>query len=413
MSQKVRLQLSAMMFMQFFIWGAWYVPMSSYLMNLGFSGVQVAAAYSTISWGALLSPFFVGMVADRFFAAQRVFGVLHLVGAGLLALASRTTDAGGLFWVLMAYALVYMPTLALVNAISFNQMKEPGDEFPKVRVLGTLGWIAAGWVIAFLAVDRTAQPMLVAAGVSAALGLFGFTLPATPPRAAGRKVTVREVLNLDALALMKDRSFAVLVLSSLLVSIPLAFYYNFTNAFLNEIGVANATGKMTLGQMSEIGFMLLLPFFLRRLGIKWVMLVGMAAWALRYVLFAQGAMGGAPVLAALYLGILLHGVCYDFFFVSGQIYVDRQAPKALQASAQGFITLVTYGIGMLIGAMVSGRVVDAYAIAGASPPRHDWAALWYIPAAMAAIVAGVFAVAFKSQPATVVSTSSAPAASAG
>jgi nucleoside transporter len=397
MTPTVRVQLSVMMFLEFFIWGVWFVTMGFYLAGIGFKGVDIAAAYSTTNWGAFLAPFFVGMIADRFFSAQKVLGVMHLLGAGLLYFASTIHQPGPFFWALLAYALVYMPTLALVNAISFHQMRDPGAQFPGIRVLGTIGWIVAGVLVGKTLkpwnpqIEASSIPMLIGAGASLALGLYAFTLPATPPKSRGKRVTVRDVLGLDALALMKDRSYAVLVISSLLISIPLAFYYNFTNLFLNEIkGVADPAFTMTFGQMSEILFMLLMPMFLKRLGIKKLMILGMLAWTVRYVLFAQGAGGGAAGL--LYTGIILHGICYDFFFVSGQIYVDRKAPAHLQASAQGFITLATYGLGMLIGAWVSGLVVDAYAVAGGG---HRWADMWYVPAVMAGAVTALFALVFR------------------
>jgi nucleoside transporter len=371
--------------------------MGTYLAKIGFKGVEIGSAYSTVSWGAVIAPFFVGMVADRFFPAQKILGVLHLGGAVLLWYASTVTAPGPFFWVLLAYAMCYMPTLALVNAVSFHQMKDPGTEFPGIRVLGTIGWIVAGILVGKILkpwspdIEASAVPMLLGAAASLLLGVYSFFLPATPPKSVGRRVTVREVLGLDALALMKDRSFATLVISSLLISIPLAFYYNFTNLFLNETGgVADPAFTMTFGQMSEILFMVLLPFFFRRLGIKKLMILGMLAWSVRYVLFAMGAGGAAPLL---YLGILLHGVCYDFFFVAGQIHVDRKAPAALRASAQGFIGMVTYGLGMLIGAWVSGWVVDRFALADGS--GHRWGELWYVPAAMAAAVTVLFALLFK------------------
>ncbi len=393
MNSKIRTQLSVMMFIQFFIWGTWFVTMGTYLFKIGFSGVDIGDAYSTTGWAAVLAPFFIGMIADRFFSAQKVLGVSHILGAVMLYAASRMTTAGPFFWVLLGYTLLYMPTLALVNAISFNQMKNPGQEFPSIRVLGTIGWIAAGLLIGALEIESTATPMVIGAAVSLAMGLYSFTLPATPPKSAGKGATVRDVLGLDALALMKDRSYATLVISSLLICIPLSFYYNFTNAYLNEIGVANAAGKMTIGQGSEIGFMLLMPFFFKRLGIKKLMILGMLAWTVRYVAFAMGV-GGAQGL--LYLGIALHGICYDFFFVTGQIYVDRKAPSAIQASAQGFIAFVTYGVGMLIGAKVSGQVVQAYTITDAAGKSvHQWAQIWYIPAIAAGAVTLLFALAFK------------------
>ena len=396
MSARLRIQLSLMMFLQFFIWGAWFVTLGTYLgRGLELGGTEIGAAYSTMPWGALLAPFFVGMIADRYFNSEKVLGVCHLLGAGLLFYAAAVPDFSHLFWLLFAYALAYNPTLALVNAVSFNQMSDTGRQFPAIRVFGTLGWIVAGLLVGTLDVEATAIPMRIAAGASLLLGLFAFTLPRTPPRKRGEATTVRGVLGLDALGLLKDRSFAVFALGSLLICIPLAFYYNFTNLFLNEMGIANAAGKMTLGQVSETLFLLVMPFFFVRLGVKRMLLAGMAAWALRYVLFALG--NPAELVWMYYLGIILHGICYDFFFVTGQIYVDKAAPATLRASAQGFITLITYGLGMLIGAWISGAVVDAYAVAEplAAGREHDWGRIWLIPAAMAALVIALFIVLFR------------------
>jgi nucleoside transporter len=392
----VRARLSVMMFLQFFVWGAWFVTLGTYLgQGLGFGGIDIGRAYSTMPWGAIVAPFLVGMVADRFFAAEKVLGVLHLVGAALLYFASTMTAPGTVFWLLLGYALCYNPTLALVNAVAFYQMESPEKQFPAIRVFGTIGWIVAGLIVGFMAMEATAQPLRLAALSSVVLGLFSFVgLPHTPPKSLGHKVTIRDVLGLDALGLMRDRSFAVFVAGSLLICIPLAFYYNFTNLFLNEQGVVNAAGKMTMGQMSEVVFMLVMPFFFARLGVKWMLIVGMLAWAARYALFALGNPG--DLVFMYYLGILLHGVCFDFFFVTGQIYVDNAAPKAIQASAQGFITLITYGIGMLIGAEISGRVVEAYQVMeGSRIVGHDWRTVWLIPAAMAFAVLLLFAALFR------------------
>jgi len=400
-----------MMFLQFFVWGAWFVTLSTYLgQGLHFAGTDIGRAYATMPWGAIVAPFLVGMVADRFFAAEKVLGVLHLVGAVLLWQSSNVTSPGALFWVLLGYALCYNPTLALVNAVSFNQMKSPEKQFPAVRVFGTVGWIVAGLIVGSLGLEATATPLRIAAGCSALLGIFSFFLPNTPPKALGHKVTVRDVLGLDALTLMRNRSFAVFVIGSLLICIPLSFYYSFTNLFLNEMGVVNAAGKMTMGQMSEVFFMLVMPFFFVRLGVKKMMIVGMLAWAARYLLFAfgenatfnVGALTADRLINALilvffyYLGILLHGVCFDFFFVTGQIYVDNTAPKKIQASAQGFITLITYGVGMLIGAEISGRVVEARQVMKAGViAGHHWQAIWLFPAAMAVVVVILFAALFN------------------
>jgi nucleoside transporter len=390
----VRVKLSLMMFLQFFVWGAWFVTMGTYLgQGLRFDGVQVAAAYSTMPWGTIVAPFFIGMVADRFFAAERVLGVMHLLGAALLFLASRVATPAEFFWVLLAYAFCYSPTLALVNAVAFNQMASPEKQFPGVRVFGTIGWIVAGLIVCTLGVEATATPLRLAALASLVFGVYAFLLPHTPPKSLGHKVSVRDVLGLDALVLMKDRSFLIFVLGSLLICIPLAFYYGFTNLFLNEKGIVNAAGKMSMGQMSEVAFMLVMPFFFRRLGVKWMLVVGMAAWAVRYVFFAFGTPDDLVLLY--YLGILLHGVCYDFFFVTGQIYVDNTAPKSIQASAQGFITLVTYGVGMLIGTYISGVVVKGYQLAADNPAAgHNWTAIWLWPAAMAFVVIILFIALF-------------------
>jgi nucleoside transporter len=396
LSPGVRVKLSLMMFLQFFVWGSYFVTMGTYLLQgLRFSGTETALAYSTMPWGAIVAPFVIGMVADRFFAAEKLLGVLHLVGALLLYWVSTVTTPGGFFWVLLLYALCYNPTLALVNAIAFNQMASPEKQFPGVRLFGTIGWIVGGVIVGTMGVEASSTPLRLAALASVVFGLFAFALPHTPPKALGRKVTVRDVLGLDALSLMKDRSFAIFVLGSLLICIPLAFYYNFTNPFLNEMGLENAASKQSLGQVSEVLFMLVMPFFFRRLGVKWMLIVGMAAWAGRYLLFAFG--NAHELVVMYYLGILLHGVCYDFFFVTGQIYVDKAAPKSIQASAQGFITLVTYGVGMLIGSWVSGPIVDRYArsAGGGDVVTHDWTAIWLWPAGMAFVIILLFAFFFE------------------
>lgn len=402
MGIRTRIELSIMMFLQFFIWGAWAVTMGTYLNAIGFKGTDIGSAYSTTAWAAILSPFFVGMVADRFFSAERVMGVLHLLGAALMYWATTITEPGKFFWVLLGYALCYMPTLALVNAIAFQQMKDPGKEFPSIRVLGTLGWIVAGLIIGFMKIEPTVIPLKIAAGMSLLMGVYSFFLPNTPPKGKGKKVAVSDILGLDALSLMKDRSFAVFVICSLLICIPLSFYYNFTNMFLNESGVENAASKMTMGQMSEVVFMLVMPFFFARLGVKKMLLGGMLAWAARYLLFAFG--NSESLVFMFYLGILLHGICYDFFFVTGQIYVDREAPEQIRASAQGFIALITYGAGMVIGAKVSGLVVDKYAqfeiVDGIEKAvAHQWTNIWIIPAIMAAVVIVFFAILFRDKPA--------------
>ncbi|MEM9884677.1 MAG: nucleoside permease [Bacteroidota bacterium] len=390
MDKNIRLQLSIMMFLQFFIWGSWYVTLGSYLGEIGFQGTDVGNIYSTVSLAAIVAPLFVGMIADRFFAAQRVLAVMHLLGGVLLFMVSQVQTTSGVYWFLLLYSLCYMPTLAIANAVAFYQMKDPEKEFPSIRVLGTIGWIIAGVIIGLMKVELTAIPLKLGAVVSVITGIYAFTLPNTPPQAKGEKASAAKLLGLDALQLMKNRSFAVLVISSLLISIPLSFYYAFTNPFLNESGMEYTAAIMGVGgQGTEILFLLLMPFFFRKLGIKWMIAIGMFCWVLRYVMFAYG--NNEELLFMFYIGILLHGLCYDFFFVTGQIYVDKAAPEETRSSAQGLITLVTYGIGMYIGSMVAGRVVDYYTIEGVKV----WVNIWMFPAVLAAIVLGIFLVLFR------------------
>lgn len=391
MSPAVRAKLSALMFLQYFVWGAWYVTMGTWLgETLHFSGEQIGLAAGSTALAAMISPFFVGMVADRFLATERILAALHIVGGLVLLAASIQTTFGAFYGVLILYTLCYMPTLALSNSISFHQMADPGGEFPAIRVLGTIGWIVAGLIIGTLRIEATAAPMRIAAAGSLLLGLFCLALPHTPPQRKDR-MSWRDVLGLDALKLMSDRSFSVFMLGSFLVCIPLQFYYAFANLFLNELRVVNAAGKMTLGQMSELFFMLVMPWFFRRLGVKYMLLAGMAAWTARYTLFAYGNNGS--LVWMLYGGIVLHGICYDFFFVTGQIYVDRRAPSDLRAAAQGLIAFVTLGVGMFIGSWVSGRVVDAFRIGATG---HAWTQIWVVPALGAAGVLVLFAVLFRS-----------------
>ncbi len=397
----IKIRLSTMMFLQFFIWGGWFVTLGTFLsQNLGADGPQTGMAFSTQSWGAIIAPFFIGLIADRFFNAERILAVLHLIGAVLMYLMAQATDFAAFYPLVLGYMLAYMPTLALVNSVSFGQMQQPEREFGQIRVWGTIGWIAAGLVISYLfgwdaaeaiAAGALQNTFLMCAVASLALGLYSFTLPATPPAARGTQVKIGELLGLDALKLLKDRNFALFFISSILICIPLAFYYQNANPFLTAVGVENATGKMTLGQVSEVAFMLALPLFLNRFGIRWTLILGMAAWVLRYVLFAYGDAGSG--VALLLVGIALHGICYDFFFVSGQIYTNSKAGAAYKSAAQGLITLATYGVGMLIGFSVAGQVTQAYTTAAGA----DWTQIWLFPAGFAAVVLVLFALIFKNE----------------
>ena len=395
MDSKIYMRLSLMMFLAFFVWGAWFVTLGTHLGNIGFSGSEIGYTYLMNNIAAIISPFFVGMIADRYFASQKVMGVLYLLGGAIMHFAANSTATGPLILLLLLYNLTYMPTLALVNAVSFHQMKSPEKEFPRVRVWGTIGWIVAGLTIWFIQfhylpqVEKSELPMRMAGIASVLLGLYSFTLPSTPPQNVGKEVTFGEVLGVKALRLMKERSFLIFVICSLLISIPLAFYYSFANPFLNDLQMEGAAGKQTMGQMSEVVFMVLMPWFLLRLGVKKTLLIGMLAWVVRYALFANGNIGSGAWM--LYAGILLHGVCYDFFFVTGQIYTDRKAPKEIRASAQGFIALITYGVGLGIGSAFGGNIVDLFTVNGVK----DWRMIWYIPAGFAALVALLFVLMFK------------------
>ena len=400
MSTAIKVRLSAMMFLEFFIWGGWFVTLGSFLANnLGASGAQTGMAYSTQSWGAIIAPFIIGLIADRYFNAERLLGIIHLLGAALLYLLSQATSFDGFYPYLLGYMILYMPTLALVNAVAFRQMDDPAQHFSKIRLWGTVGWIVAGLVISYLfAWDAHAamtagalkNTFLMCAAASLALGVFSFTLPATPP-AAQQARSVGDMLGAEALGLLRDRNFLVFFLASILICIPLAFYYQNANQFLTEIQVSNATGKQPIGQMSEVLFMLAVPFFLGRFGMKGTLLLGMAAWALRYLLFAYGDAHGMAWM--LLVGIALHGMCYDFFFVSGQIYTDSKAGAQYKSAAQGMITLATYGVGMLIGFWAAGRITDRFASAGA----HDWHSIWIYPAVFAAGVFVLFALSFRNE----------------
>jgi nucleoside transporter len=394
MTTTIRVKLSAMMFLEFFIWGAWFVTMGTYLAkSLHATDIQNAGAYATQSLGAIIAPFIIGLIADRYFSAQKILGVLHLIGAASLYYATTLANFDKFYPNILFYMIIYMPTLALVNSVSFKQMTNPSKEFPLIRVLGTAGWIVAGTVIGWLGWEQSNSLILtfkMAAIASLALGLLSFTLPDTPPAKKGQKASFGDIVGLEAIGMLKNRSYLVFFIASIAICVPLAFYYNFTNPFLNQIGMKAAAFKQTFGQYSELAFMAFMPLFFVRLGVKKMLALGMLAWAIRYVFFAYGDTGNNYWM--LIAGIVIHGICYDFFFVTGQIYTDNLAGERYKSSAQGFITLATYGVGMLMGSYISGPIVDHWKTSATS---HNWQTIWLIPGGIAAAVLILFLLFFK------------------
>jgi nucleoside transporter len=397
MNLGMRARLSTMMFMEYFIWGAWYVTLGTWLaQSLHFSGQQIGFAAGTTAIGAIISPFFVGLIADKLFTTQKVLAVLHFLGAVLLFAGSRQFHFVSVYVFILLYCLCFMPTLALTNSLAFRHMDDPKKEFGPIRVPGTGGWIVAGLLIGTLHLEASDIPMKLAATASMLMAAYCLTLPDTPPLSRSTSLTVGGLFPKEAVHLLKERSMAIFAIASFLICIPLQFYYAFTNLFLNQIGVANAAGKMTGGQMSELFCMLLIPWFFRRLGVKYMLVAGMVAWTLRYILFAYGFVGSHMWM--LWGGILLHGISYDFFFVTGQIYIDRKASSELRAAAQGLITFITYGLGMFVGSWLSGYVVDYYARTGPGGfVAHNWRAIWLFSAISSAVVLLLFLFTFRNQ----------------
>jgi len=390
MKLRTSIILSSMMFLQYYVWGSWYVTMGTFMTKiLNATGIQIGAAYSALAIATMISPFFIGMIADRFFAAQKVMGVLHLIGALLLFMASRVTANGTFYWVIMLYSLAYMPTIALSNSVAFRQMSDPGKQFPVVRVFGTVGWVISGFMIALFGIEQTPNTFLMAALVSAVLGLYSFFLPETPPLAASQPTTAKSVMGIDAFILFKDRPYLIFFIAAIFVCIPLSFYFGFANLYLNQSGMQNAAGKMVMGQISEALFILAIPFLFNRIGVKKMVLIGMSAWLLRYICFAFGDMG--PNVWMLYAGIILHGVCYDFFFVTGYMYTEKKSNERIKSASQGLFTFVTYGLGMFIGTWFSGFVTTYYTVNN----EYQWRSIWMIPAYIAVAVLICFIFFFK------------------
>ena len=390
MKTRTTVILSSMMFLQYFIWGSWYVTMGTFMSKyLGSSGIQIGAAYSALAIATMISPFFVGMVADRYFAAQKVMGILHIVGGILLFLASKITTNGAFYWVILFYSLAYMPTIALSNSVAFRQMTDIGTQFPPIRVFGTIGWVISGFMISFLGIEQTPLTFYMAALVSVALGLYSFFLPDTPPQKEVPASSAKSVMGIDALVLFRDKPYLIFFIAAIFVCIPLSFYFGFANLFLNQSGMQNTAGKMVLGQISEALFILAIPFLFNRIGVKKMLMIGMTAWILRYLCFAYGNMG--PNVWMLYTGIILHGVCYDFFFVTGYMYTEKKSNERIKSASQGLFTFVTYGLGMFIGTWFSGFVTTYYTVG----QEYQWRNIWFVPAYIAVAVLLLFIFFFR------------------
>jgi len=397
----MKLRLMAMMFLQFFIWGAWYATGGNYMKSQGMTDA-IYLAYMASPIGSIVAPFFLGMIADRLFPVQKVLGVMHVlsgifVGVAPLAAEGRFASPPLFLAVLLLHMLCYMPTVGLAMATAFHLLKDKEREFPLVRVCGTVGWIAAGIVVSYLLQgDTTALPMYVAGAGGVLMGLYSFTLPNVPPPGAGRRLSLRDIAGLDALAQLRSRSFVIFIFSVMLTSIPLATYFAYVPVFLREAGVSNPAFKMTFGQMSEVIFLLMLPWFFVRLGVKWVLAAGMLAWMARYALFALGA--PEAVTWMLIAGICLHGPCYDFVYVAGQIYIDRKATPAIRAQAQGLFVLATYGVGQGLGTLAAGWIFNAImpGTAGAAS-LQQWQLFWLFPLGFAVVVTAMFVAGFRDE----------------
>lgn len=388
MNAKVRFELSTMMFLEYYIWGTWFVAMGRYLTDsLNATGGEIGTIYALAWIGAMISPFFVGSISDRYFAAQKVNGVLHIVGGAVLYFLSATQSIGAFYWGMLFYSILFMPTIALTNAIAMNQSSDVAKDFPLLRVLGTIAWIVSNVVVGTLDIGNTNLIFIIPAVISVGFGIYSFFLPDTPPNPNQASV-LKNFSN--ALVMFKDRSYTVFFIGSVLLCIPLSFYYSYANVFLaNGAGLPNTETIMAiLGQGSEVFFMLALPFFLKRWGVRNILLLGMGAWVIRYLMFKFGLDSGVWML---YMGIVLHGICYDFFFATGQIYTDLKAPKGIKSAAQGLITFATYGVGLTIGSKFGGLIAEAYT----TNDVIDWSGLWLVPAAIAGVLLVIFLLLFK------------------
>jgi nucleoside transporter len=400
-----RVHFSVMMFLQFAIWGAWATVIGNYLKHFKFDASWIGIIQALMPLGAIVSPLIISQFADRWIASEKLMGILHLGGAGLFYLVSQLQNPDEVYLLVIAmagYSFLYNPTLTLANSIVFSHVPDGARDFPGIRVLGTIGWIVAGFILDYV-LGSESKPvfqnnhfLLLAAGMSAVLGVYSFFLPHTPP--LGKPGDALPFVK--AMRLLKDPSFAVFFVVSFVITIVLAFYYSFTGLYLEKAqGVQKVASTMIWGQVAEMVLLPLLPLFLWKFGMKWVLALGMFCWGLRYAFFAIG-----HPYAIVFIGILLHGVCFDFFFAAGFIHVDNEAPKDIRASGQALFGFLTYGLGMFLGSIAAGYLLKALTtsvtVGETVVESTDWSTFWWIPSIGVLASLAVFVLFFhmKSKP---------------
>jgi nucleoside transporter len=394
MQSSLKIKLSLFMFLQYFIWSSWYMTLGSYLSTLNFSGMEIGACYGAFAWGAILSPFIVGLIADRFFASEKIIAVLGIVGGLVMSCIPQLKTFGSVYPTLILYCTLYAPTLALGNSISMTHLADAKKDFPFVKIFSAVGWIAGGVVLSQLKGEQSSLQYYLAGGTSMVFGLFALTLPHTPPKKKGQNVPLGEVLGLDALALLKKPTFAIFILCMFLICIPLYFYFVNMGTYLTQLKWENMAQKMTLAQVSDVLFLLLLPLMLKKLGYKKTIFLGIMSWVVRYFMLSASAASSGTVL--IYGAILLHGICYDFLFIAGQLYVDSEASERTRGAAQGLIAIMLWGFGSLFGSYLAGYFMDQHKLAVPNGTiTHDWSAIWATPAWIALAVMVLFLVFFR------------------
>jgi len=393
----LKIRLCLFMFLQYFLWSAWYMTLGSYLGTvLKFSGAQIGLAYGAFAIGAMISPFFVGLIADRFFASEKLLAVLGVLGGIVLCCLPQLKSFEAFYPALILYCALYVPTLALGNSLSLHHLADAKQDFPRVKIFSAVGWIAGGLVLSWLNGEQSPIQYYLAGGASIVFGLFSLTLPHTPPLKKGQDVSLGEMLGLDALALLKKPTFAIFILCMFLICIPLYFYFVNLGTYLTELGWVGFAGKMTLAQVSDVIFLFLLPIMLKRLNYKLTILIGILCWAVRYFLLAGSASNPGAETTLIIMAILLHGVCYDFLFIAGQLYVDEECTERMRGAAQGFIAFILWGVGAFVGTLMAGRSLDAHKLAVPKGTlAHDWNGIWMTPAWLAVGVMVVFVLFFK------------------